>query len=213
MGRVPNPSTFVAIGDGISMDTVGTFPSQADNGQFSMEVNNTGSSGTPPSLRHDRGACIGFVDGHAEKVILALLTPAIPLSNAPNTPIDRWQSEYLNGGAQFNPASGSTSLPSGVVRNPAMPLVWSDIEVSLYPLIPMGLCGEVAVTLRTSLAAGWHLSEPSSSGCFICWGLLDEYGCCGGGCLGCGHWWRRWRVGVSCGESRRRLMCRCRRGG
>ncbi|MGN6370159.1 MAG: type II secretion system protein [Phycisphaerae bacterium] len=125
--QVPNPSTFVAIGDGISMDIVGNFPSQTDSGQFSMEVNNTGGSGTPPALRHDRAANIAFVDAHAEHEKLPLLAPAVPLGNAPHSPIDRWHGEYLLNGQPYNPPTGATSLPPGVTRDPAMPLQWSDI--------------------------------------------------------------------------------------
>jgi prepilin-type N-terminal cleavage/methylation domain-containing protein/prepilin-type processing-associated H-X9-DG protein len=125
---VPHPSNFVLYGDGIGIDIVGLYDSQVDSGKFSMEVNEVSASVTPPALRHLKGACFAFVDGHAERDVFTLLTPAVALQNAPNTPIDRWQSEYIDGsGKPYNPGEGATSLPSGVVRNPNMPLQWSDV--------------------------------------------------------------------------------------
>jgi prepilin-type N-terminal cleavage/methylation domain-containing protein/prepilin-type processing-associated H-X9-DG protein len=130
--RIPNPSTFVAIGDGLAMDITGNGASQYDNGQFSMEVNDTGSDASAPALRHGNAACIGFMDGHAEKDVLPLLNPSPNLGNAPFTPVLRWQSEFLSGpgGSQVNPGAGyglaTNPLKSTYVRNPAMPLVWSD---------------------------------------------------------------------------------------
>jgi prepilin-type N-terminal cleavage/methylation domain-containing protein/prepilin-type processing-associated H-X9-DG protein len=129
--QIPNPSNFVAIGDGLAMDITGNGASQYDNGQFSMEVNDTGNDASAPALRHGNAACIAFMDGHAEKEILPLLNPSPNLGNAPNTPVLRWQSEFLNGvgGTPVNPGAGyggTVPLKSNYVRNPAMPLQWSD---------------------------------------------------------------------------------------
>jgi prepilin-type N-terminal cleavage/methylation domain-containing protein/prepilin-type processing-associated H-X9-DG protein len=126
------PANFVEYGDGMAMDFTGDVLSQYDNGQFSMEVNDTGGSATCPGLRHLGGACIVFVDGHAERMVLPLLSPAIPLAAAPNTLVQRWQSEYTYDGAQYNPPAGTTSLRAGTLRNPAMPLQWSDLDAGLY---------------------------------------------------------------------------------
>jgi prepilin-type N-terminal cleavage/methylation domain-containing protein/prepilin-type processing-associated H-X9-DG protein len=130
---IPNQSNFVAIGDGLAMDITGNGASQYDNGQFSMEVNDTSGGATAPALRHGTGsACIAFVDGHAEKETLPLLNPPVKLGNSPNIFVDRWQSEFLNGpgGAPVDPGAhyGDRTHPinPNYVRNPAMPLQWSD---------------------------------------------------------------------------------------
>src|ERR1041385_528266 len=59
---------FVLLGDGTSMDQTGEIPNQFENGQFSMEVNDSTQAG--PALRHGGGACLLFVDGHSEKVVI-----------------------------------------------------------------------------------------------------------------------------------------------
>jgi prepilin-type N-terminal cleavage/methylation domain-containing protein len=121
---VPRPSNFVAYGDGVAMDFTGAIPSQWENGQFSMEVNDVTQAN--PAIRHAGGACIDFVDGHAERVVLATIDKPL---RAPqdNIIVKSWQSEYLQNGQPYNPPAGSTSLPAGVDRNPKMPLQWSDL--------------------------------------------------------------------------------------
>lgn len=120
---VPRASNFVAFGDGLAVDLTGATPSQWENGQFSMEVNDM--SEASPALRHEGGACIDFVDGHAERVKLATIDKHL---RKPDDGIfvKSWPSEFLRNGAAYSPPDGSTSLPEGVMRNPAMPLQWSD---------------------------------------------------------------------------------------
>ncbi len=125
---VPHPSNFVLYGDGISIDVVGLVTSQVDSGKFSMEVNEVSASVTPPALRHLKGGCIAYMDGHAAREVLPLLNPAVALQNTPNSSIDRWPSEYIDSsGKPYNPGENAKSLPSGVTRNPSMPLQWSDV--------------------------------------------------------------------------------------
>jgi prepilin-type N-terminal cleavage/methylation domain-containing protein len=123
MASVPTPSNFVAYGDGVAMDSTGTIPTQWENGQFSMEVNS--ASEASPALRHDGGACIDFVDGHAERVKLVTIDKHLR-SPQDNIFVKSWRSEFVRNGSDYNLPAGSTSLPAGAGRNPAMPLIWSD---------------------------------------------------------------------------------------
>ncbi len=140
VSSVRYPSNFVLFGDGIGMDTVGSStPSattaQTDNASFSMDTDGTDSSVTPPSLRHLGGACIAFVDGHAEREILPLVSKPLPLQNTPGSSIQRWHSEYSTpAGVDVSVgAAHTTAPPAGSVRNITnMPLDWSDFTNDLY---------------------------------------------------------------------------------
>lgn len=147
-----NPSKFVMLGDGISMDYVGTTlqtasSGQYDNGQFSMDpsfppgylgTSNTGYA-TPPALRHVGGCNILFVDGHCENVVLA--TMQRPIVAPPTLTVTTWQSEYLD--SSNNPAYITTTgvdfsavVPAGIQnihRNPAMTVIWSDLGTFSRP--------------------------------------------------------------------------------
>ena len=134
---------FVEIGDGISMDYVGTTvinstTGQYDNGQFSMDPNyplTVFNTATPPALRH-RGACtFVFVDGHAESVVFPTITRS--LTAPPTVTVKTCPTEYLTaagapaylgtstaGGAFLTTQSAASQ---GLVRNPAMPVQWSDL--------------------------------------------------------------------------------------
>lgn len=128
---VLKPDNFVLYGDGIGLDIVGIVENQYDNGQFSMEVDDTGGDATPPALRHLNGANIAFVDGHAEHESLPLLSSdpkATKLANSPQTPILRWPGEFIDAsGKPYDPPAGATKLPAGTTLNPNMPLQWSEV--------------------------------------------------------------------------------------
>ena len=115
---------FVLLGDGVSLDQTGPIPSQAESGQFSMEVNDIREA--PPALRHMGGANILFVDGHAANVYLKN-TVKRPLVLAPVTSsaiVETWESEYVNaGGNPVDPASRFLSIEQqNLNQNPDMPL-------------------------------------------------------------------------------------------
>ncbi len=123
--EVSDPSNFVYLGDGISIDTTGPV-AFTENAAFDMEVNLT--SAANPSLRHSGGANILFVDGHAGHYVLPKLSPKKHLdSPLASTRVDSWQSEYLNAAGQpADPAD--VHVPAdrqGLTRNPKMPLQWS----------------------------------------------------------------------------------------
>ncbi len=52
--EVKESSKFVMAGDGLAIDLIGSYPSQADNGQFSMEVNDA-TGGSPPRAAAQQG--------------------------------------------------------------------------------------------------------------------------------------------------------------
>ena len=130
VSQVPNSSSFVLLGDGISMDITGITPSQTQSGAFDMDVNGkTLGVASCPVLRH-RGACnILFVDGHAESENLPLetVTPKV-LTGTPATPVPTWQAEYLDSTGtevwmkSVTPPATTTPIAT---RNPSMPLQWS----------------------------------------------------------------------------------------
>jgi prepilin-type processing-associated H-X9-DG protein len=127
--EIKHASDWVMMGDGISIDQVGYVDSQYDNGQFSMETNNTtggSGNGTWPALRHQGGANILFVDGHVstEKFKITTRTCGSP----PAVQVKTWESEYLNaGGTQSGVPQPTKSMQiNNLHRNPNMPLYWSE---------------------------------------------------------------------------------------
>lgn len=146
VSQIKDSSEFVLLGDGISMDYVGTYPSQVDNGQFSMDpsyqpitvagsTNPSQLSESPPALRHGGGCNILFVDTHAENVVLPTTTRIL---NPPGFTVKTWQTEYLDSTgkpAYLEPTAGrsgsytslQTAAAQGLQRNPYMPLHWSDL--------------------------------------------------------------------------------------
>lgn len=125
--EVKRSSEFVYIGDGISLDITGEIPSQWENGQFSMEVND--STEANPALRHSGGgANILFVDGHAQTVVLKTITKNL---RAPqnNMTCKTWESEYVNASGQPTepPDHKRPAEDQGLTRNPNMPLIWSEL--------------------------------------------------------------------------------------
>lgn len=129
------PAEFVYIGDATAMDQTGPIPFQWENGQFSFEVNDWTQAG--PALRHNKGANILFVDGHAATIKLRSFTK--PLKAPTNTiKVDTWESEFIEAsgnpavimpGVNFDPLR--TAESQGFQRNPDMPLRWS-IPGKLY---------------------------------------------------------------------------------
>jgi len=103
LSRLPHPSQFVVLGDGVSIDYTGPIPSQWESGQFSMEVDD--STQANPALRHAGGANILFVDGHVECVVLPTITKTLRVPQN-NIAVQTWQSEYLLNGVPYNPPAG-----------------------------------------------------------------------------------------------------------
>lgn len=135
---IRNSSNFVYLGDGLSLEEMGNLPSQWDNGQFSMEVNN--KDWANPALRHIGGANILFMDGHAATINLKTtfryygpgadqVSPNSGLATG-GMKTKTWESEYLD--ASGNPADvpnrRTSAVSQGMRRNPNMPLQWTDYE-------------------------------------------------------------------------------------
>lgn len=123
---IRKPAETVLIGDGQSLDQTGYIVSQAESGQFSMDVNFTGAGTAGPALRHQGGANICFVDGHVQRHVLALTPTARPMSNGAPA-IKQWQSEYIDSGGNLKDVTPHTATleQANLKRNPQMPLIWS----------------------------------------------------------------------------------------
>jgi len=131
---VHRTAEFVMIGDGLSLDQTGPIPSQAESGQFSFEVNDIGQA--PPALRHNGGANILFVDGHAANIYIKKIIKRPLVLTTVTTPasflVPSWESEWANAGGtpvDIDTAAKQefqTPASLGLHRNPNMPLIWSD---------------------------------------------------------------------------------------
>jgi prepilin-type N-terminal cleavage/methylation domain-containing protein/prepilin-type processing-associated H-X9-DG protein len=127
---VRESTKFVYLGDGNSMDETGEIANQFENGQFSMEVNDSTQAG--PALRHSGGACILFIDGHSEKVVLKTFRKKLRAPDNQISVLD-WESEYVNASGTPVDLPSNTKAPEdqGLRRNPNMPLIWS-VPPKLY---------------------------------------------------------------------------------
>src|SRR5262249_41810626 len=102
LSDIKHPANFVLYGDGVSLDETGPVASQSDSGEFSMQNNGTTNGSTFtwngsdsfPALRHNGGANIVFVDGHAANMQLATTTYKI---TTPAVTVKVYQSEFLQG--------------------------------------------------------------------------------------------------------------------
>ena len=114
----------VLVGDGQSLDQTGPIVSQAESGQFSMDVNFTGTGTAGNAIRHRGGSNICFADGHVQWIVLPTITRA--MSNGAR-PAQQWESEYINAaGMPVDLTPHYASLETtGLKRNPHMPLIWS----------------------------------------------------------------------------------------
>jgi prepilin-type processing-associated H-X9-DG protein/prepilin-type N-terminal cleavage/methylation domain-containing protein len=123
--EVRRSSEFVYFGDGVSIDQTGEIDEQWENGQFSMEVNDPSEAN--PALRHGGGANILFVDGHAETVKLKSFTKNLRGAQSAMT-VKTWESEFADAsGRPVNlPSNRKSAEEQGLMRNPDMPLIWSD---------------------------------------------------------------------------------------
>src|SRR4051794_21011037 len=92
--EVRQSSEVVIFGDGVSLDLTGPVENQWESGQFSMEVNDPTEAS--PALRHNGGANILFVDGHAANMVLKTITKNLR-SPQNNMTVKTWESEYVNG--------------------------------------------------------------------------------------------------------------------
>lgn len=124
--EIRQPAEFVYIGDGLSMDLIGEIPNNFENGQFSMEVNDPTEAS--PALRHNGGANILFVDGHAANIVLKTIKKHLRGANSAIF-VKSWESEYVD--ASGNPVDPpdyqKTAEAQGLSRNPNMPLIWSEL--------------------------------------------------------------------------------------
>jgi len=128
--EVKEAARHVMIGDGVSLDMVPNVVDQYESNSFAMEVNEDSESG--PGLRHFGGANILFVDGHVE-LVNNLPTIKDPLRNPhAGVSVKNWEGEYRqtsSTGALVNPAERETRtmVELGLIRNPSMPLIWSEL--------------------------------------------------------------------------------------
>ena len=124
--EVKQTSEVVYIGDGVSMDLTGPIDSQWENGQFSMEVNDKTEAN--PALRHNGGANILFVDGHAANTVLKTISKNLR-SPQNSIVVKSWESEFVNSSGQpvEPPDTKKSAEAQGLTRNPHMPLIWSDL--------------------------------------------------------------------------------------
>ena len=115
----------VFIGDGVSLDLTGPVPDLFESGQFSMEVNDPTEAN--PALRHNGGANILFIDGHASNIVLKTITKNLRAPVASMT-VKSWESEWVNSSGQpvDVPDYRKSAASQGLTRNPDMPLIWSD---------------------------------------------------------------------------------------
>lgn len=117
---VRHPENFVLVGDGISLDSTGYVDNQRDSEDFCMGINDRVD--TFPSLRHQGGANILFVDGHAAHLVYPTIVTNI--SYSPKTTIRTWQSEFIITKGSLSYTKALSEQPN-VTRNPNMPLEWS----------------------------------------------------------------------------------------
>jgi prepilin-type processing-associated H-X9-DG protein/prepilin-type N-terminal cleavage/methylation domain-containing protein len=124
--EVRQSSEVVLFGDGISLDLTGPIDGLAESGDFWMEVNNP--SETSPALRHNGGANILFVDGHAANIVLKTITKHLQSPHNSLT-VKSWESEYVDAmGKPVEPPDHKKSAAAqSLTRNPNMPLIWSDL--------------------------------------------------------------------------------------
>ena len=86
----------------------------------------------PKSLRDLMGLTPGravdivFVDGHVQRLVLALTPNARPMSKGAPA-IKQWQSEYVDNGGNLKDVTPhyATLEQANLKRNPKMPLIWS----------------------------------------------------------------------------------------
>ncbi len=154
VAEVPHPEKFVMIGDGISLDSFGNDVAQNktlqfDNIQLCMDVKLPNDSGlttkdggyTCPALRHEGQRCnIEFVDGHAESVQLPTITRR--LDGPGKIEVQTFQGEFNTPTGQpaylAPPGNGAyqtekSASAQGLVRNPNMPLIWTDLPTLTHP--------------------------------------------------------------------------------
>jgi prepilin-type processing-associated H-X9-DG protein/prepilin-type N-terminal cleavage/methylation domain-containing protein len=124
--EIKNGSEFVLFGDGVSLDLTGDIPDNFESGQFSFEVNDVTEAS--PALRHNGGANILFVDGHAATIVLKTITKNLRAPSS-NLTVKSWESEYVNSsGKPVDPPDYKKGMEAqGLTRNPNMPLIWSQL--------------------------------------------------------------------------------------
>jgi prepilin-type processing-associated H-X9-DG protein/prepilin-type N-terminal cleavage/methylation domain-containing protein len=124
-------SNFVLIGDGQSLDQTGPIISQAESGQFAMDLNDVALGNAGNAVRHRGGSNICFVDGHVQHCVFPTISRK--MSNGSINAL-QWESEYLDSSGKptdIKPNHWSTMQQANVTRNPKMPLIWS-IPGKLY---------------------------------------------------------------------------------
>ena len=122
MSYIRNTADFVYLGDSISLDTA-EVENFWESGQFSMEVNDSAQAG--PSLRHQGGANILFLDGHVAKITLRTIDK--PLQSPLQARIVKsWEAEFADASGEPMQTTGGAQAAAAAKRNPDMPLIWSD---------------------------------------------------------------------------------------
>jgi prepilin-type N-terminal cleavage/methylation domain-containing protein/prepilin-type processing-associated H-X9-DG protein len=123
LNEIREPTQFVFLGDGLALDLVGNVDGQTDSGNFWMEVNQKNTTG--PGLRHQKGANLLFIDGHAEFAVLKTIDRTL---TTPPITVKTWESEFVDsGGNPSDVSDGSKSIGElGLTRNPNMPFIWSQ---------------------------------------------------------------------------------------
>jgi prepilin-type processing-associated H-X9-DG protein/prepilin-type N-terminal cleavage/methylation domain-containing protein len=123
--EIRQSSEVVFIGDGVSLDLTGPVADLWESGQFSMEVNDVTEAN--PALRHNGGANILFIDGHASNIVLKPITKNLR-SPVASFKVKSWESEFVNaaGTPVDVPDYHKSAASQGLTRNPNMPLIWSD---------------------------------------------------------------------------------------
>lgn len=124
---VKETARTVYLGDGVSLDLTGEIENQFESGQFSFEVND--KTQASPAIRHQGGANLLFIDGHAENVRLKTITKSLRSPNA-NVKVKTWESEYVNAaGVPSDISNVRKTLDSqNLTRNPNMPYIWSELN-------------------------------------------------------------------------------------
>jgi prepilin-type processing-associated H-X9-DG protein/prepilin-type N-terminal cleavage/methylation domain-containing protein len=132
--QVKRNTEVVLFGDGLSLDLTGDIHNLGESGAFSMQVGNDSDIVTVgvPGLRHNKGANILYVDGHAENVVLKHHTISLTSSEgkAIGGKCEAWPSEFVDSGG--NPVQGPSASADkfksegdlGLKRNPDMPMIW-----------------------------------------------------------------------------------------
>lgn len=131
--QIKRNTEVVLYGDGLSLDLTGDIHDLGESGAFSMQVGEDSNIVTVgvPGLRHNKGANILYVDGHADNVVLPRHNIPLTSSEGAGARCDVWTAEFIDaGGSPKRPLSSDpdkmkTEEQLGLRRHADMPLIWS----------------------------------------------------------------------------------------